>query len=68
VDSPLTSEDLPPEVSVRTDVDESALEPVAVELESTGGGATDLQVRSHESQFTHPVEPEESEPAADREL
>jgi hypothetical protein len=68
VDSPLTNEDLPPEVSVRSDLEESVPEPVAVEAGSTDYGATDLQVRSAESELHRTAEPEESEPEADREL
>jgi len=83
VDSPLTSEDLPPELSVRTSPDESAFEPLAVDVASTDGASTDdgateldspdyvvtdLQVRSPESELHRTAEPEESEPEADREL
>ena len=79
VDSPLTSEDLPPEVSVRTNPDTNAPEDVAVELDSTevhatvdldlsDHGATDLQVRSPEAEHLRTAEPEEAEPETDREL
>jgi hypothetical protein len=83
VDTPLTSEDLPPEFSVRTDEIDAIPEPVAVEAESSVGrdaaesgfpdrGAdlveTDLQVGSQEPDHLGAGEPEESEPEADREL